>query len=68
MLKLANLFLITGLVGVLSVLGCGDNPPPPSGSGGSGGSGGSFEKATTCGRGRLVWRSVRFHDKLRFPQ
>ena len=39
-MKLANLFLITALVGVVAAIGCSDDPPA-NGTGGSGGTAGS---------------------------
>ena len=38
-MKLANLFLITGLVSVLAAIGCASDPQPQNGGGGSGGNG-----------------------------
>jgi len=40
-MKIANLFLITALVGVLSVLGCDSSTSGEAGSGGNGGTAGS---------------------------
>lgn len=40
-MKLANLFLITALVGVLGAIGCSDDTEGPGGAGGNGGSAGS---------------------------
>jgi len=38
-MKLKTLFLVGAVAGAFAVLGCGDNPPPPTGDGGSGGNG-----------------------------
>jgi len=49
-MKLANLFLITALVGVVAAIGCSDDPP----SNGNGGSGGTAGSGGTGGNGADV--------------
>jgi hypothetical protein len=59
-MKLANLFLITALVGVVAAIGCSDDPPPSNGNGGTGGSGtagsggGGGSIDVGCDEGRCV--------------
>jgi hypothetical protein len=52
-MKLANLFLITGLVAVMAAIGCSDDPPSNgtggSGGNGTGGSGGTVTDTCTGG-------------------
>jgi len=57
-MKLANLFLIAGLVGTMAVIGCSDDPPA-NGTGGSGGTAGSGGTTDPCTGGQCADPAVK---------